>query len=143
MQQTYKNHVRMHPPFHYVLLPLAAIAVIGSIFNLVPRFRGGMELGYAIVMFVVSLALALAVIMTRQYATKLQDRVVRAEENFRHYILTGSPLDSRLTVSQIIALRFASDAEYVELCTRAVRENLSPDVIKRSIVTWRSDFFRV
>lgn len=141
--QSYQNHVRLYPPHHYVLMPLAAIALIGSIWNLVPRFRGGTELWPAILLLVASFALALASLLMRGYATKLQDRVVRVEENFRHYILAGTPLDPRLTRKQMIALRFASDAEFVELCSRAVRENLSPDAIKQSIKTWRPDLMRV
>lgn len=142
-EQSYKNHVRFHPMFHYILIPLALIIVIGAIFNLVPRFRGGMELWYAIVLLIASVALALVVVMTREYAKKVQDRVVRAEENFRHYVLTGKQLDAGLKLSQIIALRFASDEEFVELCSRAVKENLSSDAIKKSIKAWKADFLRV
>lgn len=68
---------------------------------------------------------------------------MRAEENFRHYMLTGKPLDTRFTLSQIIALRFASDEEFVELCATAINENLSADAIKKSIETWKPDVLRV
>lgn len=73
----------------------------------------------------------------------MQDRIVRSEENFRHYVLTGAPLDSKLTTSQIIALRFASDDEFPVLCQRALEENLSMDQIKQAIRSWRADRFRV
>ncbi len=49
--------------------------------------------------------------------------MIRAEENFRHFILTGKPLDSRLDMKQIIALRFAEDDEFPELCQKALSEN--------------------
>jgi hypothetical protein len=57
--------------------------------------------------------------------------------------LTGKPLDSQLNIAQIIALRFASDAEMPDLASRAVAENLSSNAIKQSIVNWRGDFYRV
>jgi hypothetical protein len=79
----------------------------------------------------------------RQFALKAQDRAIRAEENFRHYYLTGKPLDSRLTTRQIIGLRFASDEEFPSLSVRAVEENLSEDEIKRLIKKWRPDYYRV
>jgi hypothetical protein len=52
-------------------------------------------------------------------------------------------LDPRLTVKQIVGLRFASDAEFVELARKAAEEGLSPDAIKKSIKTWRPDHYRV
>jgi hypothetical protein len=77
------------------------------------------------------------------FSLKAQDRAIRAEENFRHYILTGKPLDSRLTTRQIIGLRFASDEEFPALAVRAVEENLSEDEIKRLVKKWRPDYYRV
>jgi hypothetical protein len=142
-EQSYKNHVRFHPLYHYVLVPLVLITFISSIFNLFPKYRGGMELWYAIVLLMASGALLLVVVLARAYGTKMQDRVVRAEENFRHYLLTGKPLDTRITLSQIIALRFASDEEFVELCAKAINDNLSADAIKKSIETWKPDGLRL
>ena len=80
---------------------------------------------------------------TRIFALKVQSRVIRAEENFRHFVLTGKPLDTRLRLSQIIALRFASDGEFVGLAKKAVDEKLSNDAIKRLITDWRADYHRV
>ncbi len=91
--------------------------------------------------------LCIAIILTgyfaRAFALKAQDRAIRAEENLRHFVLTGKLLDSRLSVSQIIALRFASDDEFVALAQRAVTENLSNKQIKESIQHWRADYYRV
>ena len=75
----------------------------------------------------------------RVFALKAQDRAIRAEENFRHYILSGKPFDSKLTMRQIIGLRFASDEEFVELAKKAVDSNLSEDEIKRTIKNWKED----
>jgi hypothetical protein len=74
---------------------------------------------------------------------KGQDRVIRAEEKLRHFILTGKPLDARLTTKQIIGLRFASDAEFPELARKAADENLSMDAIKKSVKNWRADHDRL
>ncbi len=79
----------------------------------------------------------------RVFALRAQDRAIRAEENFRHFILTGKPLDPRLRMSQIIALRFASDAEFIELAKRAIEDNLSYKTIKQEIKNWKPDYNRV
>ena len=76
-------------------------------------------------------------------AFQAQDRAIRAEENFRHYLLTGKPLDSRLRVSQIVALRFASDAEFPGLAVKAADEKLKNEDIKKLIQNWRADHHRV
>jgi Family of unknown function (DUF6526) len=79
----------------------------------------------------------------RTFPLKAQDRVIRAEENLRHYVMTGKLLDSRLTIQQVIALRFASDEEYLELAKKAVEGNMPPDAIKRAVRNWRADEFRM
>jgi hypothetical protein len=61
----------------------------------------------------------------------------------RHFVLTGKPLDSRLRLSQIIALRFASDLEFPALAQKAAEEGLSSKEIKQSIQNWRADYNRV
>jgi hypothetical protein len=57
--------------------------------------------------------------------------------------MTGKPLDSRLTIDQIIGLRYASDGEFVALAQRAAGEQLTKDAIKRSVQTWRADHARL
>lgn len=79
----------------------------------------------------------------RSFSIKVQDRVIRAEENFRYHLLTGKLLPADLTPKQIAALRFASDSEFAELVSRASAEKMLPTEIKRTIKTWRPDTFRV
>lgn len=79
----------------------------------------------------------------RAYALKNQDRVIRFEEGFRYYILTGKQIDPALTVRQLIALRFAPDEEFVELCAQAVKNNMTPNDIKKSIINRRADHHRI
>jgi len=80
---------------------------------------------------------------TRSFALKAQDRAIRAEENLRHFILTNKPLPSTLRLSQIIALRFASDDEFVELAAKAAAEKMRAKEIKQAIVKWKADYNRV
>jgi hypothetical protein len=79
---------------------------------------------------------------SRAFAMKVQDRAIRAEENLRHFAMTGKLFDPRLTMGQIIALRFAPDEEFLALAGRAVDERLSREDIKKSIKTWRADNYR-
>jgi hypothetical protein len=81
--------------------------------------------------------------MVRTYSLKVQDRAIRAEERLRHFVLTGKPLDSRLRLGQIIALRFASDNEFPALAQKAAEESLTSKQIKKLIQNWRADYYRV
>lgn len=81
--------------------------------------------------------------LARIYALTLQDRLIRTEEQLRYYMLTNQRIDSRITMKQLIALRFASDEEYVALVEKTVKEDLSPEEIKAAIITWRADHQRV
>ncbi|TXC89375.1 hypothetical protein FS935_18050 [Metabacillus litoralis] len=85
----------------------------------------------------------LMAVKIRGYGLLLQDRVIRNEENFRYYRLTGKFLDTQLSLKQVIALRFADDNEYPDLVERTISENLSPDEIKKSVQNWRADHHRV
>ena len=139
--QNFKNHRQI--VWGYYLFPglLLLAVLIGAIINLANASSSNLYSASLI------LALCIAVFAiffkARSFALKAQDRAIRAEENFRHYILTGKPLDSQLNIAQIIALRFASDAHMPGLARRAVSENLSSNDIKKSIVDWRGDFYRV
>jgi hypothetical protein len=97
----------------------------------------------SILLLGVSICLTILVMLVRLYALKLQDRIIRHEENTRHFMLTGEPLDSRLTLKQIIALRFAEDEAFPTLCVKAVETEMQPDAIKKSIPQWRADHHRV
>ena len=79
----------------------------------------------------------------RAFALRAQDRAIKVEENFRHYLLTGKSLSNELSVRQIIGLRFASDDEFPALANKAVTENLSEKEIKKAIKNWKADTYRV
>ena len=92
---------------------------------------------------VLVICMAMVSLFARIFALKAQDRAIRAEENLRHFAMTGKLLDAKLRVGQIVALRFASDAEFVTLARRAAEENMKPDAIKRAVKDWRVDSYRV
>jgi hypothetical protein len=131
----------MHAPFHYVSAPLLLLGIIGSIVNLINSQPGNYYSASLLVL--VFFLLLLIGAMVRTYALKAQDRAIRAEENLRHFILTGKPFDSRLNIRQIIALRFASDEELPALAKKAAEEKLRSKEIKQQINHWREDNYRI
>jgi hypothetical protein len=140
-EQHYKNH-RQYVFTYHVLTGLSILALlIGAIRNVMNSSEE--NLYSASLLVLVSLILLSLYIHARSFALKAQDRAIRAEENLRHFALTGKLLDPRLRVSQVIALRFASDEELPSLAQRAAEQNLSNDAIKKQIKIWRSDYHRV
>jgi hypothetical protein len=79
----------------------------------------------------------------RMFPLFAQNRVIRAEENLRYYVLTGKLLPAEVSMSQVIALRFAPDEELVDLVNRAINENLTQTDIKKAIKNWKGDYHRV
>lgn len=141
--QNLKNHARIHPPYHYVGTLFVLFTLIGSIINLILALKNNSGTLAAIVILTGAVSILLLFVFVRVYAMQVQDRVIRSEENFRHYLLTNTTLDPRLTMKQIIALRFASDEEFPALCKKAVEKNLKPAEIKKDIHNWKADHHRV
>ena len=82
-------------------------------------------------------------LLARMNPLKVQDRTIRVEEQLRYFILTGSPIDPKITIPQLIALRFASDDEFPKLAEKAALTSMTPDEIKNEIQQWRPDEHRV
>ena len=140
-EQNFKKHSRNIPLWHFIIPIIILSLLTGSIINLVHAEASNV---YSAALLVVIAVLLIGFYWyTRWFALRAQDRAIRAEENFRHFILTGKPLDSRLRMGQIIALRFASDEEMPALAKRALEEKLSQKEIKQAIKTWRPDYNRV
>jgi hypothetical protein len=142
-QQSYKNHAQIVFLYHRVLTFLLLAILIGSVVNLTKSWGDSTRIYNASLIVALTLAAILLFVFVRVFPLKAQDRAIRAEEQLRHYVLTGKMLDSRLTMRQIVALRFASDSEFVVLAQRAVDQSLSPDAIKREVKQWRADHYRV
>jgi hypothetical protein len=140
-EQHYKNHRQLVFTYHILTLLALIALLIGAIRNVIQTSPGGLYSASLLVL--VSIILFSLYFHARIFALKAQDRAIRAEENLRHFALTGKLLDSRLTLSQIIALRFASDEELPTLAQRAVDGSLSNDAIKKEIKVWRADTRRV
>ena len=146
--QTYANHVRLDPPFHFFVLP---VLVVGLVLTLIHFFAhitdpDWHEHFHAFLLILLAAALLTAVLRIRLYSLKVQDRVIRLEERLRLTQLLSEPLRSRipeLTVDQLFGLRFASDAEVAKLTERALNEKLSRKQIKQAIQNWRPDYWRV
>ncbi len=139
--QTFANHAKYDPPFHFVVVPVLLINILALGYYLVrfPSLGGA----WFFVLAVVFLMLALRM---RSYATHLQDRIIRVEERARMGAILPEPLRVRageLTDTQLVGLRFASDAELPALVQRALDEKLSRADIKKSITEWRPDNSRV
>jgi len=140
--QNYANHRRYVPGFHFVLFLLGILALVGSIYFMVKSLIHDTERLPSVILFLSAINFMMLFFYAREFAIKAQDRAIRAEENLRYFALTGNLLDPRLTMSQIIALRFAPDLEFVGLVNRAIAENLSNDAIKKAIKDWKPDHHR-
>ncbi|WP_233531849.1 DUF6526 family protein [Paenibacillus alkalitolerans] len=141
--QNYNNHRKFDPKFHFVMAPLSFIVLVGTIIMVFGAVQSGENIWLSILSLLMSIVLVLAVLLVRVYPLRVQDRVIRAEQQLRHYVLTGQLLDPRLTLKQIVGLRFASDAEFPELSKQAVKENLTSEQIKRAIKEWNGDYNRI
>ena len=141
--QTYETH-RHNPKmtsigFFFVLLSLVAFGLRYVGIQVYDRLMTVVAMSSLIAAVVVLL------LISRAYTTKLQDRIIKLEMKTRcATLLTPSQQAAlvRLTNAQIVALRFASDAELPSLLDRADREHLTPDQIKRAIKNWTPDWDR-
>jgi hypothetical protein len=138
--QNFKNHAKMVPGFHYLTLPAILIFLIASVNYFIQSTAENKDL--AIMLCLLSVIVFLLAWYARGFALKAQDRAIRAEENFRYHLATGKVFPKELRMGQIIALRFASDDEFVALCTKAIAENLSNKQIKELIKNWKADHNR-
>ena len=141
--QNFKNHSRLVPLFHGVAFTAALFPFVIFIIEFLRAISDTSGRLHAAAMLSLSTAVILALWFARVFSLKAQDRGIRAEENFRHFIATGKPLNNKLSIGQVIALRFASDDEFIELANRAANEHLSAKDIKMAIKNWKGDYHRV
>jgi hypothetical protein len=146
--QTFANHTRFDPSFHFFLIPVFTAGLVLSLIHFFAHFQESdfRDNLHAALLILLAVACLVLVFKVRLYAVKVQDRVIRLEERLRLMQLLPEPLRSRipeLTESQLCGLRFASDAELPKLAERALNEKLSRKDIKTAIQTWRPDYWRV
>jgi Family of unknown function (DUF6526) len=141
--QNYKNHIRHYHPHHFIFYPLCFLALLSSLAG--AYFDAFSRLVWIAIAIVFVFITGLSFMMRQHYALINQDRIIRLELRFRYYVLTQKrfeELESKISPGQLYALRFASDAELIGLTERAMKENLSPDEIKKSIINWVPDLMR-
>ena len=141
--QSYANHAQVVPIYSYGALALLLLTFIGACVNLYQSWGDHARFYSASLLVTLTIATMVVAVYARSFALKAQDRAIRAEEQLRHYVMTGKLLDPRLGMRQIIGLRFASNEEFVALAQRAADENLSPRDIKQAVRNWRADTYRV
>jgi len=140
--QTFANHTRFFVPFHFVLLPVLLLGVIGAGVNLYESLGDSQRLYSASLILLITMCLMGMSLFARVFALKAQDRGIRAEENLRHYVLAGKLIDPRVTTRQIVGLRFAPDDEFIELTAKAAETGMPEADIKKAIKNWRADWYR-
>jgi hypothetical protein len=139
--QNLKNHGRLDPPYHLILAAVLAV----NLFIVLCFAWKNLNI-YTEWLVVLSIAVFIPAMKLRTYPIKVQDRVIRLEERLRLQALSPAEWHAqiyRLSEDQLIALRFASDDEVVELAKRTLEQNLNRKQIKDLIKTWRADDWRV
>ena len=140
--QSYSNHTRWYPLFHFVVVPLLALNFLSHLVRLI--MAPSWAMGFWTLLSVTLILLALA---ARLMALTAQDRVIRLEERLRYREVLSPELAGRfdeLRTGQIIALRFASDGELGGLVERTLNgEFAKTGDIKKAIKDWRGDYLRV
>lgn len=139
--QNFGNHKQIVYGY-YVQTGIPTLMLIGiGVFKMTNTNAADNEIGF--ILLLAGWILLTMLFRSRGFALKAQDRAIRAEENLRHFALTGALLPKELHLGQIIALRFASDEEFPALVQKAMHENLSSNEIKQAVKNWRADTYRV
>jgi len=139
--QTFANHRRFFALYHYIALPIVALNVVYTAFL---AFRA--PSAATVWSFVFAIGVASGVLAARTMVLIVQNRVIRLEQRLRLVALLPDHLRGRiveLNLSQLIGLRFASDAELASLVERCLAGELKNDeAVKRAITSWQADFLR-
>lgn len=139
--QNFENHARFVPMFHFFVAPVFLLNIVWSIVRLVRDFSFG-----TFVFFLVAVALFLLALTARLFALTVQDRVIRLEMRLRMQQILPPDLRARIPdfeVAQLIALRFAGDAELPDLARKVLDEKLTDrKTIKKLVRDWQADFLR-
>ncbi|MFN0099238.1 MAG: DUF6526 family protein [Gemmatimonadaceae bacterium] len=141
MSQSYKSHARYFPLFHFLASPVTMLWALHAIWHAI-RNPSLLHAGQALL----AVAISAGVFASRLMALKVQDRVIRLEMRLRLKEVLPAGMHARipdLTVRQLVALRFAGDAELPTLVERTLKgEFASPRAIKQAITDWQPDYLR-
>jgi Family of unknown function (DUF6526) len=141
-EQNFANHTRFLPVFHFFVMPVMGLNFFWSIYR---WWKGGFSVG-GFEAVLVAAALVGGFLASRMMAVTVQNRVIRLEERMRYERVLPAELKSRIaefTVEQMIALRFACDAELPALAKKVLDEKMSErKAIKQMVKTWRPDYLR-
>lgn len=141
-EQSFANHVRWVPAYHYFVLPVIALNFGWSIY----RWRVDAFSLDGFIGVPTAAALLVFTFYARVFALKVQDRVIRLEERLRLGKLLPADLQPRIeefTCGQLVAMRFASDAELPALARKVLTDNIrSGRAIKQMVQSWRADYLR-
>lgn len=141
--QSFANHRRFYPLYHYFVLPILYLNIV---MTLAYAYRHPGTIKWNIWQIIVALALAVAVLVLRASTIIVQNRLIRLEQRMRLAATLPDRLRARvpeLTISQLIGLRFASDAELPALVERCLSGDLKgAEDVKRAITTWQPDYLR-
>jgi uncharacterized membrane protein YbaN (DUF454 family) len=139
--QSFENHAKFVPAFHFVAVPILVINLGWSIYRVAHAFS--VE---SVIALLVAVALVIVAFAARVFALTVQDRIIRLEMRLRLQQVLPADLRTRIpefTVGQLVALRFASDAELPELARKVLQDKLTNrKVIKKMVRDWQADFLR-
>jgi hypothetical protein len=140
--QTFENHAKMVPGYHYVTAAILLFLLAWSIWQLIQGPTASSVVGFLLVT-----ALILVSYYARTFALGVQDRLIRLEERLRMERLLPDDLRARIgefSTEQLVGLRFASDEELPDLARRVLAEGIADrKVIKKSVGNWRADHQRI
>ena len=140
-EQSYKSHTRFFPPFHFFVIPVLLVNVLNEIRHVYQD-----PTRHSAWVLIVAVALLMLGLLSRVMALTVQDRVIRLEERLRMRQLLPPDLQAQidaLSPRQLVALRFASDAELADLVREVAAGKLATQKdIKLRVKTWRPDWLR-
>ncbi len=142
-KQTYKNHIRFYTPHHFIFYPLVMALLAISIYEI---FNNSEWLLWLFISLIFAVLIFLSFMLRQHYGLVLQNRIVKLELRYRYFTLSGKRfelIEEQLEDSQLFALRFASDDQFLELVEKTLEQRLSGDAIKKSIINWKGDYDRV
>ena len=143
-----KNPAKYYPWHHFVLLPLALLMAGYTVLRYTKVAGDDTQearLWFSVAALAV-IGLGVLVMLRQHYALQLQDRICRLEVRQRYFEVSGqrfAALEKQLTLSQILSLRLAGDAELPALALAAAQEKLSPKAIQARITDFQFDTLRV